>query len=414
MTPSSETSSPVGRPRAAGRRDLPPNLVPRARHVGGRRVVYWYWRDPRDGREKPLQCPGDRATAVRRAEELNSLVTRQRADRLVDEIAGSPQRRAAGTPFGAYALHCLTLWQGRGLAANTLRARKSLVNAARRALGTAPLHEIGVPEIAALMRRYTDAGKQRTAQALRAVLADIWREAQQEGLLPADHPNPARIARRPDARVRRARLTLEAYQQILGAAEQLVATRGQWIRDALLLALVTAQRREDLAIAQFRRGRDWEPAWMAYQLGEAHPIHPYPHVHDDALWVVQQKTGALVQIPLHLRLDAHGSTVGEIIDRCRTRIATRHLIHHSVPFGNAPLGSPVHKDTISRAFAAARDAADLEWPGKTPPTYHEIRSLAERLYRAQGVDTQALLGHRHARTTEVYADPRQASWTVVK
>ena len=51
---------------------------------------------------------------------------------------------------------------------------------------------------------------------------------------------------------------------------------------------------------------------------------------------------------------------------------------------------------------------------RTPPTYHEIRSLAERLYRAQGIDTQALLGHRHARMTEVYADPRQAEWLKVR
>jgi hypothetical protein len=408
------TSSPVGRPRAAGRRDLPDNLIPRPRNTGGRRVVYWYWRDPRDGREKPLQCPDDRETAIRRARELNSLVIRQRADQLVDEIAGSPQRRAAGTPFDSYALHCLTLWQGRGLADNTLRARKSLVNAARAALHQDLLHEIGVPEIAALLRRYTEAGKHRTAQAMRAMLADIWREAQQEGLLPADHPNPARIARRPEAKVRRARLTIESFHAILAAAESLAGTRGQWVRNALLLALVTGQRREDLAITQFRRGRDWEPAWMAYQLGDAHPIHPYPHVHDDALWVVQQKTGALVQIPLALQMEALGVSVGEAIERCRTRIATRHLLHHSIPFGNAPLGSPIHKDTISRGFAAARDAAGLEWPGKAPPTFHEIRSLAERLYRAQGVDTQALLGHRHARMTEVYADPRQASWKVVK
>ena len=75
--------------------------------------------------------------------------------------------------------------------------------------------------------------------------------------------------------------------------------------------------------------------------------------------------------------------------------------------------APSTKDTMSRAFADARGAANVAWTGKNPPTFHEIRSLSERLYRVQGVDTQALLGHRHARMTEVYADPRQADWTTV-
>lgn len=67
-----------------------------------------------------------------------------------------------------------------------------------------------------------------------------------------------------------------------------------------------------------------------------------------------------------------------------------------------------------RRVAGARNQTGLTWPGKTPPTYHEIRSLAERLYRAQGVDTQALLGHRHPRMTKVNADPRQAEWLKIR
>lgn len=85
----------------------------------------------------------------------------------------------------------------------------------------------------------------------------------------------------------------------------------------------------------------------------------------------------------------------------------------TTPFANAPRGSQVHIDTISRAFADARALTELQWPGKTPPTYHEIRSLSERLYKAQGVDTKALLGHRHERMTEVYHDARQAEWNTV-
>ena len=405
--------SPVGRPRSAGRRDLPDNLTPHHRKTSGGDVVYWYWRDPRDGQEKSLKCPNDRATAIRRAQELNAIVARQTADEIVTGIAKSPERRAAGTPFSAHAVHCLALAEARGLAANTMKTRKSLTNAAVAWFGDRLLHQIGVPDVAELLRHYTDQGKARYAQALRAVLVDVWNEAKRDGLLSADHPNAAEITRRPSAKVNRARLTLDDFRAILAQAEELTTTRGQWIANSLLLALVTGQRREDLAFAQFRRGKDWDIAWRAFQHGDA-GAHPYPCVDDGHLWVVQQKTGSMVRIPLTLRLDAIGHSVGDIIERCRDNVASRYLIHHSVPFGHAPRGAAVFKDTISRGFADARDRASLEWPGKTPPTFHEIRSLSERLYKAQGIDTQALLGHRHARMTEIYDDPRQAEWSTIR
>ena len=54
------------------------------------------------------------------------------------------------------------------------------------------------------------------------------------------------------------------------------------------------------------------------------------------------------------------------------------------------------------------------WEGKTPPTFHEIRSLSERLYSRQGdVRTQELLGHRDPRMTAVYHDVRGAEWVRV-
>jgi len=407
------TSSTVGRPRSAGRRDLPDNLIPRPRKISGRSVVYWYWRDPRDGKEKPLKCTDDRSTAIRRAKELNAIIARQMADQVIDEIAASPTNRAQGTPFDVFAAHCLTLAKERGLADNTLRSRKSITNACSRWFADTPMHEIGVPEVVQLLKHYTEQGKNRYAQSLRSVMVDIWNEAKRDGLLSAEHTNPAEIARRPTAKVKRARLTLEVFSAILEQAESLTSSRGNWIANSMLLALLTGQRREDLAIAQFRKGRDWEPAWQAYQMGDKHPIHPYPYIEDSHFWIIQQKTGALVKIPLDLRMESIGLSLSDVIERCRSNIASRHILHHTEPFANAPRGSAVHKDSISRAFADARKLVNLDHPGKNPPTYHEIRSLSERLYKAQGIDTQALLGHRHARMTEVYNDARQAEWTTV-
>lgn len=44
-----------------------------------------------------------------------------------------------------------------------------------------------------------------------------------------------------------------------------------------------------------------------------------------------------------------------------------------------------------------------------PCSLHEIRSLSERLYREQGIDTMILLGHKHQSMTDVYNDDRGLS-----
>lgn len=412
-------SSPVGRPRSSGRRDLPDNLVPRNRvAASGREVAYWYWRDPRDGKEKPLQCPDDKATAIRRARELNALIAREFVDQIVPTIISPPvaEKQASGMPFDVWAVHYLRRIERRDLAENTMRSRKSLINGAKSHFKDRPLHELAedVAACSNFLNGIEDAGHARLALAMRSTLIDIFSEAHAAGALDSKLPNPFELTIAARARVKRARLTLEDYQTIWTQCEKAGTRVGVWMPNSVLLAMVTAQRREDVAIMQFKRGRDWDPAWIAFQRGEKHPIHPYPFIEDGLLWIVQQKTGNLVRIPLDLRLDVLKISVGDVVERCRSSIASRYLLHHTKPFGNAPVGSAIHKDTISRHFGEARDKTELNWVGRTPPTYHELRSLSERLYRDQGINTQTLLGHRHARMTEVYNDPRGAEWGTVK
>lgn len=45
-----------------------------------------------------------------------------------------------------------------------------------------------------------------------------------------------------------------------------------------------------------------------------------------------------------------------------------------------------------------------EWP-----SLHEIRSLSARLYRAEGIDVQTLLGHKDPEMTSIYLDDRGLS-----
>jgi integrase len=99
--------------------------------------------------------------------------------------------------------------------------------------------------------------------------------------------------------------------------------------------------------------------------------------------------------------------VADALAACRSNVVSKYrfVIHHARGFGNAPLGSSIHPDRMSHAFAEARDLAGIT--AANPPTWHEIRSLSKRLYLEQGdVDTKALLGHKTQRMSDLYADPR--------
>ena len=62
------------------------------------------------------------------------------------------------------------------------------------------------------------------------------------------------------ARVKRARLTFKTWQTIFDSAESLQP----WVQNAMLLAILTGQRLEDIALARCKRGSDWEPAFSAF------------------------------------------------------------------------------------------------------------------------------------------------------
>lgn len=203
------------------------------------------------------------------------------------------------------------------------------------------------------------------ARATRSFLLDFFGEAVAAGW--ADR-NPVEPTRAPKVVVERARLTLEDFRKIHTYA---VEHEAAWVARSMELALVTGQRREYLAA-----------------LGRK-------DVRDGRLWVVQQKTGARVCIPLDLRLQAVNWSVGEVFQRCQDKVLAKTFIHHAAFAGRAKPGDKLRLHSITAAFAEARDKAGVTPPeGKTPQSFLEIRSLASRLYHDQGIDDQALLGHK--------------------
>jgi len=366
----------VGRRRSSKTRNLPSNLYER----GG----YFAWRDPRDGKEYGLGR--DRRSAVAQAIAANHEVEGARGKRgLVDRLATGKDNSVS-----AWCDRYLEMLDARReaekIAASTRIDFGRRMEQFRKAWGEMRIDAVTTRDIADFLDQWESAGKARMAQAMRSLAYDFFRSAQAKGWVKS---NPVEPTKAPEVEVRRARLSLEDFQAIHEVA---VKEYAPWLARAMELALVTGQRREDIAALGPR------------------------DVRDGKLWVIPKKTEkhkVRICIPLDLRLQAVNWSVGEVIARCRDNVLSRHLIHHAAFAGRAKPGDKVRAHTITQWFAEARDKTGRRWPDGTPPSFHEIRSLAARLYDKEGVNAQALLGHKSAEMTALYRDSRGSEWVEV-
>jgi hypothetical protein len=265
--------------------------------------------------------------------------------------------------------------------ANTAKTMRTLDKRIKVALGSINCDELDTRRCADLVEDAEREGKQRTAQALRSRLKALCDRGMQLGAMTY---NPADPTRKPEVIVQRQRLTLEQFKAIYAVAPQV----SEWLQQAMMIALVTGADRATIASM------------------------PRACVKDGHMLIKRVKTGVMVAIPLALRLDVVGVSVGDV-STVRTGVLSPFLLHHVTRWGNAPTGSSIHPDRISRAFTDARKLAGI--PDDRAPTFHEIRSLCKRLYKAQGgVDTKDLLGHLDEKSAALYADPRGAEPIMVK
>ncbi|MGL5342088.1 MAG: tyrosine-type recombinase/integrase, partial [Lactococcus garvieae] len=266
---------------------------------------------------------------------------------------------------------------------NTLRQKNLPVRLMRQMLGTKEMPSVDVLDINLLINTAKDQGKNTQASIIRKVCIDIFKEAQACGDVPVGY-NPAESTREPYVKVQRSRLSLEEFVVIYEQSKKLA--RKPWVPHVIMLALLTAQREGDL---------------IKIKMSD---------IDDRHLFVEQQKTGAKIAIPLDIRLDAVDMSLRELLAIIEQESTSpyEYLIHSAD-------GSAI-KDpgTVSKAFARARDKCTLDWENKQPASFHEIRSLAQRLYAEQGINTQKLLGHKNAAMTVKYGDARGKSYTFVE
>ncbi|WP_235654897.1 tyrosine-type recombinase/integrase, partial [Salmonella enterica] len=139
----------------------------------------------------------------------------------------------------------------------------------------------------------------------------------------------------------------------------------------------------------------------------------FSDIWDDMLHITQEKTGSKLAIPLNLKCDALNITLREVISQCRDAVVSKYLVQYRHTTSQANRGDQVSANTLTTAFKKAREKCGIKWEQGTAPTFHEQRSLSERLYREQGLDTQKLLGHKSRKMTDRYNDDRGKDWIIV-
>lgn len=262
-----------------------------------------------------------------------------------------------------------------GFKKSSLYAHRTVDKKISAAFGKIPCSELKTKDIASLIEGIHKEGKHYMSQRVRSRLVKVCKRGIALGWMTF---NPAEVTENPKAKVRRSRLTMEAFNAILAKAPEVQP----WLANAMLLALVSGQDRSTVA--------RWTRA----------------SVEGDISVVRRTKTGVRIAIPLALRMDAVGLSLREVIAKCKaTGVVSQYLIHHVRNGAKVKRGDPVSIGAVSVAFANARRLAGI--PDAGAPTFHEIRSLSKRTYQEQGnVDTKALLGHLTDEAANLYANPR--------
>ena len=374
------------RKRSPKNEGLPDNLY---RAIDRRTKRYYYrYKDPRTGKYHGLGT--DHRKAVDTARTLNAAIAQQIADTRAQRLIAGQKIITLSVSDWIKQYHQIQLQKlAEGeIKQSTVNTRKTACNGIERAWGNKEFGAITTKDCADLIRAYKDLGKSRMAQTIRAQLIDLFAEAIAAGEI--DATNPALLTKQPIARTQRTRLTLEAWKL---AREHAKDDCKPWIENAMLLALVTGQRLSDVGKMKFsdvKKDQDGE-----------------------FLHIEQTKTGNKIRLPTSLRMESIGLSIKDVISKCRDDVISPYMLHHIKHAGMAKPGAQVRVKSLSNEFRIALQATGLEWE-KEPPSFHEMRSLSEREYKAQGIDTKTLLGHTRQSTTDGYHDSRGDFWVTLE
>ncbi|MDR0996992.1 MAG: hypothetical protein LBL69_04930, partial [Zoogloeaceae bacterium] len=133
----------------------------------------------------------------------------------------------------------------RELKSSTVAEKSRAADFLGEAIGNKKLKKIRPAQIALACRSVWDPGQHAKARRILVTARDLFGEAVANGYLPI---NPALHVRPLSNRVKRARLSIRQWRRV---QKHLAKSPTPWKRHLALLALITGQRRGDLAKMQF-------------------------------------------------------------------------------------------------------------------------------------------------------------------
>lgn len=373
----------MARPRSALYRALPPNLVfdicngqYRYKRVDNG-TFHWMGRD--------------KNKAIQAAKQLNSMY--MMGQDLVAKVSGEFVTLQKFLEEHFVPKHL----PARKLARQTLYEYSNKIVYIKNKLGKKPIQDIHVRDIADFLSSYTPTQANR----YRSLLNLIFQYAIADGFA-EDNPSTKTMNQRVEKK--RRRLSLEEFYMIYNFEDPKRKNKKdnrQWLRNAMDLALLTLQRREDILRMKFSDIKTEIDKKTGEQI--------------DYLYVIQRKTekhGECAYIKIKIGPDLH-----KVIKRCRDDILSPFLIHRKA---DRKLKSKVKehptevlRDFLSQTFAEIRDQLPQfkKLPVAERATFHEIRSLGVKLYEDSGVDAQRLAGHTNRKMTEKYKAGHEIVWT---
>ncbi len=360
--------------RAPKRKGFPPNLYldPKG---------YFTYRNPVSGKRKGIGK--DKAVAFREARAANAVLANMTPSSLAVWVSGVEQLTLA-----QWVPQYKTKWiaQAKPVPGTVANAEGFLKRILSASFAWMPLKAITTAHAAEFLSEVERTSGGSAATNMRSRFSDLFRMAETKGLIDAGK-NPVSATYTPDHEVKRERLTFEQYLAVKAEAPV-------WLANAMDLALMTAQRREDIATAKFADYRD------------------------GYLFVVQGKSQGKVRLQQDaaISLAVVGMSIADAVRQCRDDVVSQFMIHHRVKRSTALPGDCISVSGLSNAFKDAVEAAGIvAAAGRTAPSFHEIRSLSERLYRDQyGPEfAQVMLGHKTAKMTAKYDDLRGSGWQVI-
>lgn len=343
---------------------------------------YYSYRNPITGKKKGLGR--DKAHAFAEARAANKVVASMQKSDLAAWVLGSDDMTLV-----KWLPTYKELWKEKKKPAKgTFDAAERYMNRfAEQDFAKLPMRQVTTVHVAKYLDEIEAKSGKGAAVNMRTRLLDVFQWAITKGHIDAG-ANPVAATIPADYAPQRDRLSLEQFKKILAAADG-------WLVNAMTLALLTGQRVSDISELKFA------------------------DVKDGYLHITPIKSQGTVKLKLdtNIRLNVFGMTIGDAIKQCRDRIVSPYMVHHTRTSGTYKAGEQVTSEGISKAFTELRDEIGIKTAaGKTPATFHEIRSLAKRLYTDEyGKEfSQKLLGHKTEAVAAKYADLRGSDWDIVK